>query len=59
MLKDISIHRPIWIGFDDLKHRVDTEKEMYQCRTLAAMRAARVAGSCLQKAVQQKLLINV
>ena len=22
MLKDISIHRPIWMGFDDLKHIV-------------------------------------
>ena len=22
MLKDISIHRPIWMGFDDLKHVV-------------------------------------
>jgi len=22
MLKDVSIHRPIWMGFDDLKHIV-------------------------------------
>jgi len=31
MLRDISIHRPIWMGFDDLKHIV--------------MRAVWVAGS--------------
>jgi len=27
MFKDISIHRPIWMGFDDLKHFYDTEKD--------------------------------
>ena len=27
MFKDISIHRPIWMGFDDLKHFYDIEKD--------------------------------
>jgi len=29
--KDISIHRPIRMGFDDLKHIVDVEKEVQHC----------------------------
>jgi len=30
MLKDISKHRPIWMGFDDLK-LYDVEKEVQHC----------------------------
>jgi len=32
MLKDISIHRPIWSGFDDLKHIVSCHFTTYRRR---------------------------
>ena len=49
MLRNMRIHRPLWMGFDNWKHIVtylyDVEKEVQHYWTLAAMTAAWVAGS--------------
>ena len=34
MLKDLSIHMPIWMDFDDLKPLYDVEKEVHACLSL-------------------------
>jgi len=34
MFKDLSIHMPIWMDFDDLKPLYDVEKEVHACLSL-------------------------
>jgi len=60
MLKDISTHRPIWTGFDDLKHiascRSTTERRRW---ALAAMRAAWFTGSWKSGALHYEVVDEI
>jgi len=62
MLKDISIHRSIWMDFDDLKHILSVAALRRRegggtllSISVAAMRAAWVAGSLKSDALNYEI----